>query len=133
MKSYCLNWKIDNKNINPRGSNTSNSKTTLLSKCAKCGSKKSRFIKIQEAKGLLNNLGIRTPLSKVPWNAFKTTVFTYSACRPFTKNKVRIQKSKETGDTNYIYKNELDRACFQHDIACEDFKDWAKEQFLIKF
>ena len=66
MKSYCLNWKIDNKNINPRGSNTSNSKTTLLSKCAKCGSKKSRFIKILEAKELSSNLGIRTPLSKVP-------------------------------------------------------------------
>ena len=38
--------------------------------------------------------------------------FTYSACGPFTKNKERIQKFKETGDTNYIYKNELDKACF---------------------
>ena len=38
----------------------------LLSKCAKCGNKKSRFIKNQEAKGLLSNLGVRTPLSKVP-------------------------------------------------------------------
>ena len=49
--------------------------------------------------------------------------FTYSACRPFTKNKERIQKFKETGDTNYIYKNELDKACFQHDMAYGDFKD----------
>ena len=40
--------------------------------------------------------------------------FTCSACEPFTKNKKRIQKFKETGDTNYIYKNELDKACFQH-------------------
>ena len=40
--------------------------------------------------------------------------FTYSACGPFTKNKPRIQKFLETGDTNYIYRNELDKACFQH-------------------
>ena len=52
--------------------------------------------------------------------------FTYSTCGPFTKNKERIQKSKETGDTNYIYKNELDKACFQHEIAYGDFKDLAK-------
>ena len=43
--------------------------------------------------------------------------FTYSACVPFTKNKERIQKFKETGDTRYIYKNEIDMACFQHDMA----------------
>ena len=55
----------DTENINPRVSNTSNGKAMLLSKCAKCGRKKSRFIKNQEAKGLLRNLGIRTPLSKV--------------------------------------------------------------------
>ena len=46
--------------------------------------------------------------------------FTYNACGPFTKNKERIRKFKETGDTCYIYKNELDKACFQHDMACED-------------
>ena len=49
--------------------------------------------------------------------------FTYSACGPFTKNKERIQKSKETGDSRYAYKNELDKACFQHDMAYGDFKD----------
>ena len=43
--------------------------------------------------------------------------FAYIACRPFTKKKERIQKFKETGDANYIYKNKLDKACFQHDIA----------------
>ena len=48
--------------------------------------------------------------------------FVYSACEPFTKNKKRIQKLKETGDTSYIYKNELDKACFQHDMAYGDFK-----------
>ena len=49
--------------------------------------------------------------------------FTYSACEPFTKNKERIQKLKKTEDTNYIYKNELDKAYFQHDMAYGDFKD----------
>ena len=53
---------------------------------------------------------------KQPW-------FTYSACGPFTKNKERIQKFKETGDASYIYKNELDKACFQHDTTHGDFKD----------
>ena len=56
----------DTKNINPRVSNTRIGKTMLLSKCAKCESEKSRFITNQETKGLLSNLGIRTPLSKVP-------------------------------------------------------------------
>ena len=46
--------------------------------------------------------------------------FTYSACGPFTKHKQRIQKFKETGDINYIYKNELDKACFDHYAAYFD-------------
>ena len=53
----------------------------------------------------------------------KQAGFTFSACRPFTKNKERIQKFQETGDKSYIYKNELDKAWFQHDIAYGDFKD----------
>ena len=52
--------------------------------------------------------------------------FTYSACGPFTKHKQRIQKFKETGDTNYIYKNELDKSCFAHDAAYSDSKDLTK-------
>ena len=52
--------------------------------------------------------------------------FTYSAYGPFIKNKERIQRFKETGYTDYIYKNELDKACFQHDMAYVDFKDLAK-------
>ena len=52
--------------------------------------------------------------------------FVYSACGPFTKNKDRIQKFKETGHTNYIYKNELDKSCFHYDMAYGDFKDLAK-------
>ena len=58
--------------------------------------------------------------------------FTYSACGPFTKNKERIQKFKERGDTNYIYKNELDKACFQHDMAYGDFKDLTKRNAADK-
>ena len=46
--------------------------------------------------------------------------FIYSACGPFTKHKQRIQKFKETGDINYIYKNELDKACFAHDTTYSD-------------
>ena len=49
--------------------------------------------------------------------------FTYSACDPFTKHKERIKKFEQTGDTHYIYRNELDKACFQHDAAYADNKD----------
>ena len=66
METYCLKCKKNTKNINPRISSSSNGKATILSKCAICGSKKLRFLKNQEAKGLLSNLGIRAPLTKVP-------------------------------------------------------------------
>ena len=66
MESYCLKCKKYTKNINPQVSSTSNGKLMILSKCAICGSKKSKFIKKQEAKGLLSKLGIKTPLSKIP-------------------------------------------------------------------
>ena len=49
--------------------------------------------------------------------------FTYSACGPFTKNKGRIQECKETVDSRCIYRKELDKACFQHDMAYGEFKD----------
>ena len=45
---------------------------------------------------------------------------TYTACGPFTKNNEKIKKIKETGDSRYIYQNELDKACFQHDMAYGD-------------
>ena len=59
--------------------------------------------------------------------------FTYSACGPFTENKERIQKFKQTEDSRYIYKNELHKACFQHNLAYGDFKDLPKQRLLIKF
>ena len=140
---------------------TSNGKLMILSKCAIGGSKKSKFIKKQDAKGLLSKLGIKTPLNKIPilgdtsfWmniimneiiNKFlladdkfipkmhlKQPGFTYSASGPFTKNKERIQKFKDTGDTSYIRKNELDKTCFQQDMAYGDFKDLAKRTIADK-
>ena len=57
---------------------------------------------------------------------------TYRACGPFTKNKKRIQKFKNTGDTKYIYRNELDKACFQHDMAYGDFKDLPRRTVAYK-
>ena len=66
MESYDLKCKNHTKNIDPQVSSTSNGKLIILSKCAICGSKKSKFIKKQEASGLLSKLGIKTPLSKIP-------------------------------------------------------------------
>ena len=66
MKTYCLKCREDTENIDPKITSTSNGKSMILSKCAICDSKKSIFIKNHEAKGLLNNLRIRTPLNKVP-------------------------------------------------------------------
>ena len=58
--------------------------------------------------------------------------FTYRACGPFTKNKERIRIFKETVDTSYTYKNELDKTCFQHDMAYGGFKDLTKRTFADK-
>ena len=66
MLSYCLKCKKNTDTINPKVSKTTNGKAMILSTCAICGSKKSKFIKEQEAKGLLSNLSLRTPLNKVP-------------------------------------------------------------------
>ena len=66
MESYCLKCKKSTQNIDPEISSTSNGKAMILSKCEICRSKKSVFIKNQEAKGLLSDLCINTPLSKVP-------------------------------------------------------------------
>ena len=119
----------------------------MQSKCSVCGIKKSRVVKEQEAKGWLSNLGIKTPLSKIPllnilfWMQFhwmqlsikmneivnkflligdkfmpemhlKWPGFTCSACSPFTKNIERIETFIQTGNIDFIYKNELDKALF---------------------
>ena len=62
----------------------------------------------------------------MPEMHLKEPSFTYSACGPFTENKERIEKLIQTGNTNFIYKNELDKACFQHDMAYGKSKDLVK-------
>ena len=66
MESYCLKCRKNTENIDPKVSASSNGRVMILSQCAVCGSKKSRLIKNQEAKGLSSKLGIKTSLSKVP-------------------------------------------------------------------
>ena len=123
-------------------------------KCVDCRIKKSRFVKEQETKGLLSSLGFKTRLSKISlfediffWvykmneivNTFllagdkfmpelhlKQPGFTYSVCGLFTRNKERIENFKKTGNTDFIYRNDLDKACFQHDMAYGKSKDLVK-------
>ena len=66
MKTYCLKCKKDTENINPKIFKTKNNRLLMQSKCSDCKNKKSRFVKEQDAKGLLSNLGIQTPFSKIP-------------------------------------------------------------------
>ena len=115
MNTYCVKCKKDTENIDPKIVRTKNNRLVMQSKCSVCGIKKSRFVKEQEAKGLLSNLGIKTPLSKIPllnvlfWMCIKMNEiinkfllvgdkfmlemhlkqpgFTNSACRPLTKKK----------------------------------------------
>ena len=66
MLSYCLKCKKNTESINPKVSKTTNGKTVILTTYAICGSKKSKFIEERQAKELLSNLGLRTPLNKIP-------------------------------------------------------------------
>ena len=160
MLSYCLKCKRNTESINPKVSKTTNGKAIILSTCAICGSRKSKFIKQQEAKGLLSNRIQYTGLYSIrryfvlikykmnnvinkflllgdkfmPEIHLTQPQFTYSACGPFTRHEERIQKFKETSDTNYIYTymNELDKACFTHDAAYSDSKDLTKRTIADK-
>ena len=69
----------------------------------------------------------------MPEMHLKQPGFTYSACGPFTKNKERIKKFMQTGNTNFIYKNKLDKACFQHNMAYAKSKDLVKRTQSGKF
>ena len=66
MNTYCLKFRKDTDNIDPKMFKTKNNRLIIQPKCSVCGTKKSRFVKKQDAKGLLSNLGIKTPLSKIP-------------------------------------------------------------------
>ena len=134
-------------------------KIMLQSKFAVCRSEDLRFIKDQGISKFLTHFRIRTPLSKIPplgdillskciklndiidnfllagekfmpGMSFRQSGFTYSACRTFTKNRTRIQEFKATGDSRYIYKNELDNACFQHNMIYEDFQRSTKKNLV---
>ena len=161
MKTYYLVCRKDTDNINSKMIKTKNGRLMLSPQCSVCKNKKSGFISEKEAKGpgILSSLGIKTPLSNTPGlnilftsykmddiiNRFllagdkfmpemhlRQPGFTYSACGPSTKHKQRIQKFMQTGDTNYIYRNELDKDCFQHDMAYGDFKDLKRRTQLDK-
>ena len=66
MNTYCLKCKKETSNIDPKMVKTKNNRLLMQSKCSVCKTKKSRFVKEQDTKGLLSNLGIKTPLSKIP-------------------------------------------------------------------
>ena len=66
MKTYCVKCKKDTENIDPKIFKTKNNRLIMQSKCSVCKNKKSRFVKEQEAKVLLSNVGIKTPVSKIP-------------------------------------------------------------------
>ena len=66
MKTYCVKCKKNTENLNSKIIKTKNGRLIMQSKCTECGFKKSRFVKEQKAKGLVSNLGIKTPLSKTP-------------------------------------------------------------------
>ena len=121
---YCLKYRKNTESKNPKVARTKNGRIMLLSNCPVCDSKKSNFIKEQEASsGLLSSLeSIQQVNTMYEINEIVNTFllagdkfvpemhliqpgFTYSACGPFTKNRERIQKFKETGDSQYIYQS----------------------------
>ena len=81
--------------------------------CFKCNSIKCKNV----------NKFLRVGEKFMPQMHLKQSGFIYSACGPFTKNKERIEKFMQTGNTDYIYRNELNKACFQHDMANGKSKD----------
>ena len=130
------------------------------STCAVCDSKKLRFHKEQETSGLLSSLGIKTSSSQVPLlglillcgykmneivNKFilarykfmsemhlRHPEFTYSSCEPFTTNNERIKNLKKQVIQDIFIKNEVNKACFQHDLANGDFKELPRRTAIDK-
>ena len=138
MNTYCLKCRTSNADIDPKMVKTKNNRLLMQSKC---GTKKARFVKEQDAKGLLRQLGIKTPLSKIP--LLNVLFYVYKMDEIINKfllvgdkfmpemhlrqkNKERIDKFLQTGNSDFIYKNELDKACFQHDMAYGKSKDLVK-------
>ena len=149
--TYCLSCKKDTRNIDPKVIKTKNNKRMIISRCSICSNKKSTFI--SQGSRLLDSLGLNTPQNRMKnalWSSLDNKItnmnniinkfllagdkfmpemhlrqsqFVYSACGPFTRHKEKIKEFKQTGDTRYIYRNDLDKACFQHDSAYADNKD----------
>ena len=69
----------------------------------------------------------------MPEMHLKQPGFTYSACGPFTRNKERTEKFMQTGNTDFLYRNEIYKACFQHDMAYGKIKDLVKRTQSDKF
>ena len=153
MKNYCVKCRNDTENLNSKIFKTKSGRLVLQSKYADCAIKSSRFVKEQEEKILITSLGLKRRLSKIalfgdiffwvykmneivnkfllvgdkfmPQMHLKQPGFTYSACGPFSRKK-KIEKFMQTGNTDFIYRNELDKACFKHDMAYDKSKDLAK-------
>ena len=150
MNTYCLSCKKDIY-IDPKVMKTKNIRKMMLSRCSICNNKKSTYI--SKGSGLFESLGLKTPQNRMkmlcgmlldnkiinitnminkfllagdkfmPEMHLRQPQFVYSACGFFTRHKERIKKFKQTGGTRYIYRNELDKACFQHDSAYADHED----------
>ena len=141
MLSYCLKCRRNTESKNSEVISIKNERIMFLSKCSVCNSKKLKFLKEKETRGLLKNLTrVKIPiLSDLPilntlfWNYKMNAIvnnlsltgdkfipemhlwqpgFTCSACGSFTKTNERIKKFKETGYSRYIYQNELDKLVF---------------------
>ena len=151
METYCGKCRKNTENLNPKIFKTKNGRLIMQSKCPDCGikiceRKKSKRITKQlrnqttikwnsivkcfvlrciKMNGIVNNF-LLVGDKFMPEMHLKQPGFTYSACGPFTKNKERIEKFMQTGNTDFIYKNELDKACFQHDMAYGKSKDLVK-------
>ena len=127
MLSYCLKCRKNTESKNPKVVGTKNGRIMLLSKCTVCNSKKSKsnsfvrsaFVLKYKMDKIINKFLLAED-KFMPEMHLRQLGFTYNACGPFSKNKKRIKKFEETGDSRYIYQNELDKACFKHDMAHGD-------------
>ena len=127
MLSYCLKCRKNTESKNPKVVGTKNGRIILLSKCTVCNSKKSKsnsfvrsaFVLKYKMDKIINKFLLAED-KFMPEMHLRQPGFTYNACGPFSKNKKRIKKFEETGDSRYIYQNELDKACFKHDMAHGD-------------
>ena len=78
------------------------------------------------------NKFLLTGVKFMPELHLKQSGFTYSACRPFTKHREKVQKFKETSNLKHLYRNELDKACFAYDAVCSESKDLTKKTISDK-